>query len=204
MQRDLVPFVLFAATLHACSVARADADAAGADTARAEAAPARAEIARAPGVVVRPTLAGGFVYALIGYEGYAFGADVRAGVDLEIEGERSHLLAIDVGWTGLAITGARLDLLPISIGWRWVPAPEIGFYTLVAVGAGLALDGIDAQLGARSISSTTARPLTQVAAGIGITIVEHLDVEVFYRQAVLGGEATDALGTVGARVGGRL
>lgn len=160
--------------------------------------------ASAQDVTGHPTAAVGFAYALIGYEGYAFAPDVRVGADLTFGEERSHHAVLELGWTGFALPGARLDVVVTSCGWRWVPAPEVGFYVAVAAGGGLALDSFDAQLGARRLSGVTARPALQGALGVGITVLEHLDVELVYRQALLGGEVVDALGTIGARVGGRL
>lgn len=160
--------------------------------------------ASAQAIDAHPTLAAGFAFPLVGYEAYGAGVDVRAGVDLVFDGERSHLLTLELSWTGLAIAGARIDLVPLTVGWRWVPAPEIGFYTWIGGGVGLAVDTLDAQLGARSFLTREARAAAVVTAGIGWTFVERIDLEILYRQAVIAGDVVDPLGTIGARLGGRL
>jgi hypothetical protein len=156
------------------------------------------------GLEAHPTLAAGFAFPLVGYEAYGIGVDVRAGLDLVLDGERSHLLSLELAWAALAIPGARIDLVPLTVGWRWVPAPEVGFYTVVAGGAGLAFDMLEAQLGPRNLGTFGARPAVFVVAGIGWIVVEHFDIEILYRQAVISGELVDPLGTIGARLGGRL
>ena len=151
-----------------------------------------------------PNVAAGFAFPLVGYEAYGFGVDLRVGVDLVFDRNLSHLLALEVSWTALAVPGARIDVLPMTLGWRWVPVPEVGFYTLVAGGAGLAVDTLEAQLGQRGFGAQSIRAAGFATLGIGFTLLAHIDLEILYRQAVIVGEAVDPLGTIGARVGGRL
>lgn len=155
-------------------------------------------------VEAHPHVAAGVAFPLVGYEAYGVGVDVRLGVDLVFEHELSQLLAIEVGWSSLAVPGARIDMLPMTLGWRWVPVPDVGFYTLVALGAGLAVDTLEAQLGARGLAAQSLRAAGFATLGIGFTLFRHLDVEILYRQALIVGEAVDPLGTISARIGGRL
>jgi hypothetical protein len=165
---------------------------------------ARAQTNDPLAVEAHPHVAAGFAFPLVGYEAYGFGVDVRIGVDLVFEHDLSQLLAVEVGWAALAVSGARMDLLPITLGWRWVPVPDVGFYTLVAGGAGLAVDTLDAQLGARGLAVQSVRAAGFATVGIGFTLFAHIDLEILYRQALIVGEVVDPLGTIGARLGGRL
>jgi hypothetical protein len=160
--------------------------------------------ASAQDVEAHPTLAAGFAFPVVGYEAYGIGVDLRLGLDVVFDQELSQLLSLELAWIGLAIPGARVDLVPLTVGHRWVPAPEIGFYTVVAGGVGLAIDTLEAQLGERRYEASQVRIAAFVSAGIGWTFAAHVDLEIVYRQAVAAGDAVDALGTIGARLGARL
>jgi hypothetical protein len=71
-------------------------------------------------------------------------------------------------------------------------------------GAGTAVDTLDAQLGARGLATQSIRAAGFATVGIGFTLFAHIELEILYRQALIVGEALDPLGTIGARLGGRL
>ncbi len=151
---------------------------------------------------VRPTVYFGFSFALVGLDTYGIAANVRAGVDLVFD--PSHELTVTAGWTPYAMTGARLDLFAVEAGWRWRPAPEVGFYTLITVGAALGREALDVTLGQRRFEDVLVLPGAIGSIAVGWTLFDYVDFELSYRHALLAGEDLTSLGSFTASIGGRL
>jgi hypothetical protein len=154
-------------------------------------------------ISVRPTVAFGFSFAVVGLDTYGIAADVRAGADIVFD--RSHELTLTAGWTPSTATGARLDVFALDAGWRWRPAPEVGFFTRATLGAALAREALDVTLGNRHFGDVLVAPGVVGSVAVGWTLFDYVDVEIGYRQAflVLEGEVLP-LGSVVGSIGGRL
>lgn len=151
-----------------------------------------------------PYVAAGLAVAAVDYGQYGLGATVRAGVDRRTGGRLDLRLGVVGSFTRFDVPGATLDLGTVEATGRVTPM-RFPLYVTLSTGLLASRESFDVTLArGRRIDDVTVRGGIPVAAGVGVTLLRHVDVEAGYRHAffvVSGGPAT--FGQAAFTLGGR-
>lgn len=139
--------------------------------------------------------AGAAIQVLQYQEAYgSAGGAIDSGIELMFRGRRAHRLRLDAQLVGFPSDGAQLWLGSLEAGWRWYPLASSGLHCGVAAGLLLSYERFELALAPRRIEDSRVRLGAPLAATVGWTLGDRLDVDVTWKQVVFVGDDPRTVG----------